>query len=341
MNTYSQAFAGVAVAVVFAAVAILGTSGSNPVLANFALAVYGGDDEVTICNLNETIEVDAATVAGYIAGGAHLGACSTDVGQLVISQVHLQKYSDTQDWVELYNPSNQSVDLAGWQVCNAFSCDALGSGLVAPGEYVLIAGSNSIHTEISVPWGVELVIIGDGEIGSDLMHYADVIKLRGSDGIIVDQMNWGTADTAWPNYNESTWAGLPGVFDQVLARGNVAADTNGPSDWAAGQVPSVDLETPLTKGSAVQISWTSSDSNLTADLYWFEEDDTLHLIELGTDNDGFYEWTAPTDYTGEIRVKVVLTSPNSPLLNTKALSAPFSAGEAVELVYAEAATSEL
>jgi len=331
MKINVQAFAGASVAIVFALVAVFGATGTTPLLANFALATYGGGaygggDDVTICSQSETITVEAGELASFIANGAQLGACSDDAGQLTIGKVYLEGASDTQSWVELYNPSNQTVSLSGWEICNANSCDSLGGASVAPGEYVLIAGNGSIHTEISIPWGVELVLVNDGAIGGGLNTSADIIKLRGSDGIIVDQMNWGTPNTAWPNYNEAAWSGLGSQAGSVIARDSITTDTDTSSDWGTAGVPTVSLSvpSPLVAGQDVSLGWKATNPNgavsdLNVDLYWFEEDDTLHLIELGADNTGSYDWTLP-DYEGDIRVKIVVTSPSNPLLNARDLS---------------------
>lgn len=329
MKTYSHAVTGGAVALMFALVAIFGVTGTSPVLANIAAANYGGGDDVTICHdSTNTIEVPAVEVQSHIEHGDQLGACSTDAGTLTIGKVHLQKHSATQDWIELYNPSNQTVNLSDWQVCNAFSCDSL-SGSVAPGEYAIVVGDASIHTEISVPWGVEVVVVADGEIGSDLMHYADIVKLRGSDGVIVDQMNWGNPDTSWPNYNEAAWNGLAGVNDQALARVSLTNDTNTAADWTNYGIPTVALDITTASGSVVagestEITWDAenpngSDSALTIDLYWFDDNDQIHLIARDTPNDGSFDWEVPA-VSGDVRVKIVAQGEENVLLNARAIT---------------------
>jgi len=269
--------------------------------------------------------------------------------QFALTNDHLpdcEDVSQTQEWVEIYNISNEPVDVSGWHICDAYSCDMLvATNPIEPGEYGLIAGVNTIHTEISIPWGVELMLIPDGQIGSGLFTAGGMLELRGPDTMAVDALNWGTVDPFWPHYNAMLWPSdsLTATSGAALARLPVDVDTNSPADWQVLGIPAVALLNPssttisVAPGELVDITWTAEnlngpDEDLKIDLYWFDTTDGLHLIVLETANDGLYEWLVPDGLTGDVRIKIVATGPENPLLNTRILTEriPVVSGRSVQ-----------
>ena len=242
--------------------------------------------------------------------------------------------SPTQEWVEVYNLTTAPIDLSNWQICDGETCDTLPSGhVIAPGKFGLLAERDSIHTEISIPWDVELLLIPDGTIGDGLRTKGDMLQLRNADGLTVDQLNWGEADILWPNSNPMLWPdnSLTATSGQALARLPIAVDTNQPTDWHALGIPAVVLLNPssttvsVTPGELVDITWTAHnlngpDEDLKIDIYWFDPADGLHLIVLDTPNDGLFQWQAPDNLSGNVRIKLVATGPENPLLNTRVIT---------------------
>lgn len=247
---------------------------------------------------------------------------------------HCDEVSPTQEWVELYNLTTEPIDLTDWQICDGDACDELPAGhVIASGAFALLAERDTIHTEISIPWDVELILIPDGLIGNGLRTKGDMLQLRNPEGLLVDQLNWGEVNQAWPNNNPQLWPGdsLTASSGQALARLPIDVDTNQPTDWNPLGIPAVILLNPasttvsITPGELVDITWIAHnlngpDEDLKIDIYWFDPGDGLHLIVLDTPNDGLFQWQAPNNLSGNVRIKLVATGPENPLLNTRILT---------------------
>ncbi|MEX0931762.1 MAG: lamin tail domain-containing protein [Candidatus Paceibacterota bacterium] len=253
------------------------------------------------------------------------------------------------EWVEIYNQTNTPLDISGWEICDNSSCDILPTTPPIPAqEYaVIVATSTTFSNDIPSYWYLPsdvTEIVLDSNIGNGLSNTADMLVLKRPDGVIVDQMNWGTPDLAWANYNTDIWN--PGV--EVAEEGNVLArvpsgfDTDSPSDWTELEPPSVDLIYPNETGSytwywgySYTITWNAvnhngQDEDLNMSLFYFKdvnqdstlnEGDTKHTIAGTTANDGSYTWMLPSGFTGYIWIYLVATAPENPGLNSGTISA--------------------
>jgi predicted ribosomally synthesized peptide with SipW-like signal peptide len=259
----------------------------------------------------------------------------------------------TNEWVEIYNQTNVPLDISGWQICDNDSCDVLPTTPLIPGQkYAVIVATSTTATTTTVSNGLpaywylpsEVTQINLGQkIGNGLANDADMLVLKRPDGVIVDQMNWGTPNTGWTNYNANVWN--PGATD--VAEGNVLArvpsgyDTDTPSDWHELIPPSVDLIYPDEGGSytwywgsSYAIQWTATNHNgsnedLDMSIFYVKDvnqdgvidfGDTTHTIALSTTNDGLFNWTVPSGFIGYIWIHLIATGPENPMLNSGRLS---------------------
>jgi len=121
--------------------------------------------------------------------------------------------SDTgREWVELYNPTGQVVDLSGWSLGDALADGEYGSGrylfpagtVISPGSVLVIA-----QQAVSVTYRPDLEFVVDPSLddsdvpnmlpagawsgfGLALGNSGDKVILRGSAGELVDAVVWGT-----------------------------------------------------------------------------------------------------------------------------------------------------
>ncbi len=161
-------------------------------------------------------------------------------GAVVISEVHydvsapgINSGNDNNEWVEIYNGTNATVDLSGWTLTDNNASDALPEGtLLGAGEYLLVTATSSTKALFGIGDDVQIVVLGN-QIGNGLAASAtgDVVFLRNAESTTVDAVSWGT------NVD-----GLnPGVVDVLqghsIARSVLTNDTNTAVDW-------VDRETP-------------------------------------------------------------------------------------------------
>ena len=255
----------------------------------------------------------------------------------------------TNEWVEIYNQTNTDLDISGWQICDNTSCDTIPllTPLIPAQKYaVIVADSSTVSNLLPAFWYLpsEVTMININDlIGNGLANDADMLTLKRPDGVIVDQMNWGTPDTGWTNYNANVWN--PGAVD--VAEGNVLArvpsgyDTDAPSDWVELLPPTVDLIYPDEAGSytwywtqSYNITWNATNNNgpnedLDISIYYIKDvnhdgiistGDTAHTIVATTDNDGIHNWKVPSGFLGYIWIQLVATGPENPMLNSGTVS---------------------
>ncbi len=117
-----------------------------------------------------------------------LAAFAAESGSVVINEVAWAGSSDNSndEWIELYNPTNQSVDLSGWYVEDDGSTKyQIASGSVSAHGYFLIEDNESAVSNV----------IADAVIGLSLANAGDSLILKDNLGNIIDTVNAGGA--AW------------------------------------------------------------------------------------------------------------------------------------------------
>lgn len=254
------------------------------------------------------------------------------------------------EWVELYNQTNTSINLTGWKLCDGALCDAFPTTTkrIPAGGFALVTSATSTFDYWNVPSGIQRIVLPDGRIGDGLGDHADMLVLKRPDGAIVDQMNWGTTSPAWVNVNADVWS--PGVTDDaegsMLARKPTGFDTNSVSDWVSLLPPVIDLVSPdegdfgsiWKQGEVRNILWTAHnqngpDSALKIGLYLIKDtngnhvidkNDTIKTITAKTDNDGQYQYKVPGGFKGDAWIRAIATGPENPLANSMTTSGKFT-----------------
>ena len=269
---------------------------------------------------------------------------------IVINKVYYDVASDRgiegdNEWIELYNKTDEPVDVSGWTLCDNKSCDVLPASPSVPAEgFAVITGATTTLDYWHIPDSIVKIILADGKIGNGLHNDNDMLSLTSSDGTVMDRMNYGTPDPGWNHYNAlNVWN--PGAVDvaegNTLARSPIGYDTNQPGDFVELGPPTVDLIYPDEDGSYTwywtynyDIEWAAinlngDDEDLSINLYWIRDDDgsetitdgdTTNLIVEGTENDGIYNWTVPSGFLGYIWIKIVAVGPENPMLNDISIS---------------------
>ncbi|MDC1205382.1 lamin tail domain-containing protein [Candidatus Pacebacteria bacterium] len=252
---------------------------------------------------------------------------------VVINKVYFGESPSTEDWVELYNPTDSPIDISEGFLCDNNSCDTL--PVVPPipsGGYALIAGSEDILTQVDVSPEVILILVPDGMVGDGLTEEGDMLELRLSGDELVDQLNWGDSDEGWPNYTPLLWdpsIPAPGA-GSALARISLGIDTNMPEDFVELMLPIVDIIEPNAAstwepGEIETITWEAinpngDDEDLRIDLYYIDASSTMHAIVFDTPNDGEHDWMVVGEEGSIMQIKIVATGPENVLLNTMAIA---------------------
>ncbi|MEA2098309.1 MAG: lamin tail domain-containing protein [Patescibacteria group bacterium] len=244
------------------------------------------------------------------------------------------------EWIELYNPTNQIISLKDWKICNSDRCRTINSNndsvKISPLGYAILAHDATILKYWDILNAeVETTVIyqlgGNFEMNND----NDMLVLKDPSGEIIDQMNWGTPNGNWNNYNDDLWS--PGADDvekgHMLGRVPVGLDTNTKDDWQDFGLPAVSSvvvgplqaehygccgngnenvsqnNCPTTWYNALglyysqqlTIDWTatttntSGDSELSIDIVYITDNDCSGDI---SDGDSSYTITSGTDNNG-------------------------------------------
>jgi len=258
-------------------------------------------------------------------------------GKIVINKVYYDvdaSHGDEQknEWIELYNPNDREISLKKWEICSHDDCEVLDPQKTIPAfGFVLLSHDNSTWKYWEVPDDIETVHQLGGKFEMD--NDSDMLVLKNAGGTIVDQMNWGTPTSTWPNWNENIWE--PGVLDimegHILARVPTGYDTDQPSDWNDLALPMVAVIQPdggevWWVGKTYDIGWVATnpnggDNELSIDIYYSNDrGKTWAPIVSGTENDGNYEWTVPLtmdDYyvpSDKGRIKITAEGPENFLI---------------------------
>ncbi len=134
------------------------------------------------------------------------------------------------EWVELYNRTERTINLDGWELADHIGEDVLPAMELPAGGFVVVAATESFRAMYPSYDGL-LITLG-GPIGNGLANGGDSLWLRDDHGRTIDAMAYG----------DDTVAMFPSVpaapEGYSLERVPVGHDTDTASDWFPRAVPS-------------------------------------------------------------------------------------------------------
>ncbi len=104
------------------------------------------------------------------------------------------------EWIELYNPTNKSINVSGWSMADNSDEDFLkgdsehgnGTTMIPPKEYAIIADHGTkIYENFTIPNNTIKLYVDDSAIGNGLGNSKDKLILRNNTGNIIDAIEWG------------------------------------------------------------------------------------------------------------------------------------------------------
>jgi 6-pyruvoyl-tetrahydropterin synthase len=250
------------------------------------------------------------------------------------------------EWVELYNPSSTSVDISGWKICDDYSCDTIPKSDPIPAQgFALVTDNYDTWDYWRIPGDVVKITLNN-YIGNGLDNSADMLLLKNTDEMIVDQMNWGTPTSTWLNYNSGVWdPGAEVVYSgKALGRIPTAYDTDLPSDWHKLGLPYLSvtqLPHMLYCNATYTIDWLAMNQNgdddeLSIDIIYIKDSNHDGVIGFGDDtyleaeglaNTGSYVLKIDVDkgYCGfnNVWIKVIASGPENFMLKNIVNSGPY------------------
>jgi len=162
------------------------------------------------------------------------------------------------EWIELYNPTNYSINLSGWSIADNTAEDYLegdfdhgnGTTIIPSKGYAIIADHGTqIDGNFSIPANVTRLYVDDASIGNGLSNNADKLILKNATGAIIDAMEWG--------YNYTEVPGSPALVvieGHSLARHHGRDTDNTLSDFFEQYTPTPGLENVFTQKPKINMT---------------------------------------------------------------------------------------
>lgn len=197
-----------------------------------------------------------------------------DVDDLVINEIMYNSPGTDEEWIELYNNTDQTIDLENWNVCDNDASHThiwIPAGYsVAPGEYFTI----SIATDGAFPFTPDF----DGTGNFALNNGGDAVRIWNDDGLLVDIVTYDDG---------SPWPSEPDGNGPTLSLIHPDLDNALPESWLASQQ---DIGTPGAINFPITITAPNGgetiETNSTYDITWdVEEWDGNIDIELIRDGE--------------------------------------------------------
>ncbi len=150
-------------------------------------AVAGGSSDTAPVGARSRRAVDGTTATAA-------GLPPSEIDDVVINEVLYDADSDVPDadaeWIEIYNGSDQPVDLAGWSLRDATAqVDVLPAFVVPAHGFAIVATTDAVTKEY--PDVAARVAILGGRIGNGLGNDGDRLYLADAAGAVVDAISWG------------------------------------------------------------------------------------------------------------------------------------------------------
>lgn len=187
---------------------------TNPVAINFDITatVDDGNCQIEGCT-------DASALNYLTEANLDNGSCVYSFPQIVINEIHYNPSSflglaDADfEFIELYNASAFDADISGWRLSHAVDYTFPLGFLLPAGAYVVVAANQLTYV---VP-GVQIV-----QFAGSLSNTGDVLDLRSSEGILIDQVKY------YPNPSWPINADGNGPSIQLI---NFLLDNSDPLNW--------------------------------------------------------------------------------------------------------------
>lgn len=154
----------------------------------FAFSHWSGASNSTEASISIELEADVSIMPHFV---------ETPVQPLVINEInyHSSDIQDADDWIELYNPNVESIDISGWQIkdesdLNVYSIPD-GTSIAGDGYIVLV--KNLAKFTAAFPLDNQHI----GDLGFGLGGSGDAVRLFNDQAILQDMVVY-TDSLPWP-----------------------------------------------------------------------------------------------------------------------------------------------
>jgi phosphatidylserine/phosphatidylglycerophosphate/cardiolipin synthase-like enzyme len=162
--------------------------------------------------------------SGLVLPSLHQPVKSAPSEALLINEVmfHPAENENTNEWIELYNPTLEFLDIAGWMIADEKETDIIqadiengdGTTSISPGGYALITDKGTtVYETFTIPNDAVRLSVDDSTLcGYGLNNQQEKIILLDPNGNPIDAVEWGE------DYED-----VPGAPFGIVAEGNTLA----------------------------------------------------------------------------------------------------------------------
>jgi hypothetical protein len=162
------------------------------------------------------------------------------------------KASSDDEWIELYNTTNNTIDLNGWEIKSDDGTPKISlTGLTIPGKsYRLLARNTGTFKDVTPD-----LIYGAQTSNQGMLNGGEILRLKNQIGAVIDVAN------AYSGYGSTKWAaGTASPNYASMERGSYLL--NSPTEWVTyNGTPTVhDRNNNLVYGTPGEDNWISSNA---------------------------------------------------------------------------------
>jgi len=189
--------------------------------------------------------------SGLVLLPTYQPAKSAPLETLLINEVmfHPIENENTNEWIELYNPTSDPVDVEGWMIADEKETDIIqadiengdGTTIIPPRSYAILTDKGTtIYETYTIPKNAVRLSVDDSTLcGYGLNNKQEKIILFDSDGNLVDAVEWGE------DYEE-----VPGDPFVFVSEGNTLARYQG-TDVDDTSIDFFECSTPTPGGENI------------------------------------------------------------------------------------------
>jgi len=158
------------------------------------------------------------------------GAVHYSYHDLILNEISFSPDTGNAEWIELYNPTNQTIDISGWQMfetTRGYSIADTCRAIIKPGMYVVFASDNRIFNRFSYlsnPDSTRRVFIRSSGTDLGLNNDGDMVKIIDLFKDMIDSVYY--LDD-WHNPN------LPSITNISLEKINPSLPANDRNSWSS------------------------------------------------------------------------------------------------------------
>jgi len=190
----------------------------------------------------------------------NLNVASEGRATIVINEIMYdpEQNDNYNEWIELYNPTNHSINVSGWSITDNFAEDFLegdrdhGNGttiIPAYGHAIIADHGTKIYENFSIPFNTTRLYIDDSNIGNGLGNNEDKLILKNSTGNFSDAVEW--------SYDYKDVPGIPtDLVDEghSLSRHSDLDTNNSIIDFYDGIIPTPGIKNKFIQGGNLDIT---------------------------------------------------------------------------------------